>query len=403
MFNALILLENNQTINIIIMKKSLFNAKNLIAVAMIFSTGAVNAQWLTTGNAGTTTASYAGTTGATAFYLRTNGATAIPGQAILNEFGSFIVDGDNNTNIVKTKGSIAVGASNNLGAGAGSSLVSGWGNNLAAAGGANLIAGQDNVVLNNAGKSVALGWKNIIRNANQFAIGVGIDLTNFYSGGFGVDLAATGDRSFVIGSGTGGTKLTNSIPRSIMFGMSPTSTMLIVDQSVGVRTTTPTANFHTVGTVRHQGLPSGSGRALVVDNDGNVMVATSTITRQANSEIDYQGQIDELKNEIKELKELLKQNKMSVDLSSASNEPKLYQNAPNPGRGETTIKYYLPKDSKDASILIYNISGQLVKTIALREKGNGSINISGIQGGSYVYNLNVDGKNIDTKKMLIQD
>jgi hypothetical protein len=386
------------------MKKSLFNAKNLIATAMVFSTGMVNAQWLTTGNAGTTSASYAGTTGATAFYLRTNGAAAIPGQAILNEFGSFIVDGDNNTNIVKTKGSIAVGASNNLGANAGSSIVSGWGNNLAAGGGANLIAGQDNVVLNNAGKSVALGWKNVIRNANQFAIGVGIDLTNFYSGGFGIDLAATGDRSFVIGSGTGGTKLTNSIPRSIMFGMSPTSTMLIVDQSVGVRTNAPTANFHTVGTVRLQGLPSGSGRALVVDNDGNVMVATSIITRQANqNDADLQLQIDELKNEIKELKDLLKQNKMSVDLSSSSNDPKLYQNAPNPGRSETTIKYYLPDNSRTASIGIYNISGQLIKTIDLKEKGNGSINISGIQGGSYVYNLTVDGKNIDSKKMLIQN
>lgn len=282
-------------------------------------------------------------------------------------------------------------------------MVSGWGNNLAAAAGANLVSGQDNVVLNNASKSVALGWKNVIRNANQFAIGVGIDLGNFYSGGFGIDLAATGDRSFVIGSGTGGTKLTNSIPRSIMFGMSPTSTMLIVDQYVGVRTTAPTANFHSVGTVRLQGLPNGSGRALVVDNDGNVMVATSTITRQANNETDYQIQIDELKNEIKELKELLKQNKMSVDMSSEAQEAKLYQNAPNPGKGETIIKYYLPRDTKNASIEIYNASGQMMKTISLKEKGNGSINLSGMRGGSYVYSLIADGKITDSKKMLIQE
>ncbi|WP_375181508.1 T9SS type A sorting domain-containing protein [Chryseobacterium sp.] len=386
------------------MKKSLLHAKHLFAAAMIFSGGLVNAQqWLTTGNAGTTAGNYAGTTGATAFYLRTNGTAAVPGQAILNEFGSFIVDGDNNTNIVKSKGNIVAGAGNTIGAGSGSSLVSGWGNNLAAAAGANLVSGQDNVVLNNASKSVALGWKNVIRNANQFAIGVGIDLGNFYSGGFGIDLAATGDRSFVIGSGTGGTKLTNSIPRSIMFGMSPTSTMLIVDQYVGVRTTAPTANFHTVGTVRLQGLPNGSGRALVVDNDGNVMVATSTITRQENNETDYQIQIDELKNEIKELKELLKQNKMSVDMSSEAHEAKLYQNAPIPGKGETIIKYYLPKDTKNASIEIYNASGQVMKTISLKEKGNGSINLSGMRGGSYVYSLIADGKIADSKKMLIQE
>lgn len=387
------------------MKRSLFNAKNIIAAAMIFSGAVANAQqWQTTGNSGITIANYAGTTNATAFYLRTNGAAAVPGQAILNEVGSFLVESDNNTNASKAKGSIIAGSGNILGGNANSSLVGGWSNNLTNAGGANIVAGQSNTVTNLASKSVALGWNNVIKNSNQFAIGVGVELGDFYSGGFGVDIVATGNRSFVIGSGTHATsKLVNNVPKSIMFGMSNVSTVLITDQQVGVRTTAPTANFHTVGTVRHQGLPNGTGRALVVDNDGNVMVASSTITRQANSEPELQSQIDELKKEIKELKDVLHQNKINVDLSASSNEPKLYQNAPNPGKGETTIKYYIPNTTKDASIGIYNISGQLVKTIALREKGNGSINISGIQGGSYVYRLKVDGRNIDTKKMLIQE
>lgn len=388
------------------MKKSLFNAKNLIAATMIFSSGVINAQqWLTTGNAGISSSNYAGTVNAVPFYLRTNGSAAVPGQAILNEAGSFLVESDNNTNVAKPKGSLVVGAGNVLGGDANSSLVSGWSNNLANSGGANIVAGQSNTVTNLAGKSVALGWNNVIKNSNQFAIGVGVELSDFYSGGFGIDIVATGNRSFVFGSGVSASaKLVNNVPKSIMFGMSNTSTVLITDQQVGIRTTAPTANLHSVGTVRFQGLPNGSGRALVVDANGNVMVATSTITRQAGqNDTDLQGQIDELKNEIKELKDLLKQNKMSVDLSSTSNEPKLYQNAPNPGRGETTIKYFLPNTAKDASIGIYNISGQLVKTIALKDKGNGSINISGIQGGSYVYNLSVDGRNIDTKKMLIQD
>jgi len=386
------------------MKINVFSIKNIAVAAMIFSTSFLNAQqWLITGNSGTSNLNYVGTTGVAPLFLRVNGSTSNPGQASLTGSGSFVVDGANNSNTINSKGSLVAGLGHVLGTSAESSLVAGWENNLSASGGANLVVGQQNTVLNGAGKSVAIGWKNIIRNANQFAIGVGIDLANFYSGGFGIDLAATGDRSFVIGSGTGGVKLTNNVPRSIMFGMSPTSTMLIVDQSVGVRTNAPTANFHTVGTVRLQGLPNGTGRALVVDNDGNVMVATSIITRQANqNETDFQSQIDALKNEIKELKELLKQNKMSVDLSSNVDGPKLYQNAPNPVRGETVIKYFLPNNVKDASIAIYNISGQLVKTITLKEKGNGNITITGLQGGSYIYNLNVDGKNIDSKKMLIQ-
>lgn len=387
------------------MRKNLFTLKNIAVAAMIFSSGIANAQWSLTGNPATSSLNYLGTTSIVPLFLRTNGATSNPGQASLTSSGAFVVDGVNNSNTVNAKGSLVAGIGNVLGADVGSSLVVGWENNLSAAGGANIVAGQLNTVLNAAGKSVALGWANTIRASNQFALGVGIDLGTYYSGGFGVDLATTGDRSFVIGSGTSSAKLTNTIPRSIMLGMSGTSTMLVKDQFVGIRTTAPTANLHSVGTVRLQGLPNGSGRALVVDNDGNVMVATSTITRQANNQdpIELQSQIDELKKEVQELKDFLKQNKMNVDVSSTSNNAKLYQNAPNPAKKETTIKYYLPNDARDAAISVYNISGQLVKTISLKEKGNGNINLTGLQSGSYIYQMSMNGKNIDSKKMLIKD
>lgn len=388
------------------MKKSLCHVKSMIAAAMIFSTTAVNAQfWDVNGNFGINNSNYVGTIDSAPLYLRVNGGSANPGQALLNESGSFFVESSNNTNLAKAKGSIIAGLGNVLGSNANSSMVSGWQNDLSDAGGANIVAGQGNRIINQAGKSVALGWVNTIMDANQFAIGVGVELKSPYSAGLGIDLVATGNRSFVFGSGSGGgSKLTNNIPNSIMFGVSTTPTMLIKDQQVGIRTITPTANFHTVGTVRLQNLPNGSGRALVVDANGNVMIASSTITKTAGQEeAGLQDQIDVLKNEIRELKELLKQNKVSVDLSSGSDEAKLYQNAPNPARGETSIRYHLPKESGDASVSVYNISGQLVKTIALKEKGNGSISITGLQGGAYVYQMTVGGKNIDSKKMMVQD
>jgi hypothetical protein len=388
------------------MKKSLCTLKSVIAAVMLFSTASISAQqWDVNGNGGIGSSNYVGTIDSALLYLRTNGNSSNPGQAVLNDVGSFFVESSNNTNFSKAKGSIVAGSGNILGGNANSSLVGGWQNDLSNSGGANIVAGQSNIVTNNASKSVALGWNNTVRNANQFAIGVGVDLTDFYSGGFGIDIAATGNRSFVIGSGSHATaKLTNTVPKSIMFGMSNTSTMLVMDQQVGIRTTAPTANFHTVGTVRLQNLPNGSGKALVVDANGNVMVASSTITKMSDSEeAGLQDQIDVLKNEIKELKELLKQNTMNVDMGISSNEAKLYQNAPNPARGETEIKYYLPKESGDASISIYNLSGQLVKTIPMKEKGNGSIHITGLQGGSYLYQMSIGAKNIDSKKMLIRD
>ncbi|PIF46621.1 putative secreted protein (Por secretion system target) [Chryseobacterium sp. 52] len=391
------------------MKTSLLSMKNGLAAAMLLLTGMASAQqWQVTGNGGITPANYAGTVDPRAFYLRTNGASSNPGQAILNEAGSFIVDAVNNSNIAKVKGSIVNGISNVLGSQASSSLVSGWENDLSNGGGANIVGGQANVVLNNAGKSVALGWKNTIRNHNQFALGVGIDLKDVYSGGFGIDLAATGNRSFVIGAGTGSAKLTNNIPSSIMFGLSPTATMLIQDKSVGILTLSPTANFHTVGTVRHENLPTGSGNALVVDVNGNVMVSTTPLSRSAASDETIQqleDRIKNLENTVEELKQLLLNKGTSSSLTSSSDIAQLSQNVPNPTKNGTSISYYLPKDAKSASIEIYNISGQIVRTLPLRDKGNGTIAISSsdLPSGTYVYKMTTDGKVTGSKKMVIRD
>ncbi|HBV15906.1 Por secretion system C-terminal sorting domain-containing protein [Chryseobacterium carnipullorum] len=407
-FHTLVITKNHQ--NSKFMKTSLLSMKNGLTTAMVLLTGIASAQqWQVTGNAGITPANYAGTVDPRPFYLRTNGASSNPGQAILNEAGSFIVDAVNNSNVAKVKGSIVNGISNILGAQASSSLVSGWENDLSNGGGANIIGGQANVVLNNAGKSVALGWKNTIRNSNQFALGVGIDLKDVYSGGFGIDLAATGNRSFVIGSGTGGAKLTNNIPLSIMFGLSPTSTMLIKDKSVGILTLSPTANFHTVGTVRFENLPSGSGNALVVDASGNVMVSTTPLSRTATASDatvqQLEDRIKNLENTVEELKQLLLNKGTSTSLTSSSDIAQLSQNVPNPTQNGTSIGYYLPHNAKSASIEVYNISGQLVRTLPLRDKGNGSINVSSsdLPSGTYVYKMTTDGKVTGAKKMVIRD
>lgn len=391
------------------MKTSLLSMKNGLAAGMLLLTGIASAQqWQITGNPGITTANYAGTVDQRPFYLRTNGATANPGQAILNEVGSFIVDAVNNSNTAKVKGSIIVGASNVLGAQASSSIVSGWENDLSNGGGANIVSGQANAVLNGSSKSVALGWKNIIRNHNQFALGVGIDLRDVYSGGFGIDLAATGNRSFVIGAGNGSAKLTNNIPLSIMLGLSSTSTMLIKDKAVGILTLTPTANFHTVGTVRHENLPTGSGRALVVDPAGNVMVSNTPLNRTADSDDTIQqleDRIKNLENTVEELKNMLMNKGTSSAISSSSDIARISQNVPNPAKNETSISYYLPQNVKSASLEVYTISGQLVKSLPLREKGNGTIIISGsdLPAGNYVYKMTTDGKVTGSKKMLIRD
>jgi trimeric autotransporter adhesin len=79
----------------------------------------------------------------------------------------------------------------------------------------------------------------------------------------------------------------------------------------------------------------------------------------------------------------------------------LYQNAPNPFGAGTTIKYFVP-DNTDARIIFYDEFGDQLKIFTISEKGMGEIKIeaSNLSTGMYSYSLFVNGKLVDTKKMI---
>lgn len=88
---------------------------------------------------------------------------------------------------------------------------------------------------------------------------------------------------------------------------------------------------------------------------------------------------------------------------------KLFQNYPNPFNLETTIRYYLPVSSR-VSISIYNLKGQLVKTLLSREmksKGNHSVCWNGkdqhgktVSSGVYLCKLETE-RNQLVKKLVV--
>jgi len=84
--------------------------------------------------------------------------------------------------------------------------------------------------------------------------------------------------------------------------------------------------------------------------------------------------------------------------------PILYQNSPNPfGTGGTKINYYLPEGSPDAAIVFYDNYGNELKEVPLTQTGNGTLNINpdNLSNGIYSYSLLVEGKIVDTKKMIL--
>ncbi|MCC5913305.1 MAG: choice-of-anchor D domain-containing protein [Balneolaceae bacterium] len=82
---------------------------------------------------------------------------------------------------------------------------------------------------------------------------------------------------------------------------------------------------------------------------------------------------------------------------------RLEDNYPNPFNPSTTIPYVLPQTS-NVRLDLFNISGQLVRTIVNEQQGEGryelEINISDLSSGVYIYRLIVDDF-IDSKKMML--
>lgn len=81
----------------------------------------------------------------------------------------------------------------------------------------------------------------------------------------------------------------------------------------------------------------------------------------------------------------------------------LFQNNPNPFVNETQIKCYIPANVILSELYIYNMQGLQIKKIEISGKETQIINIQGsvLSPGMYMYSLIVDGKEIDTKKMIL--
>ncbi len=81
----------------------------------------------------------------------------------------------------------------------------------------------------------------------------------------------------------------------------------------------------------------------------------------------------------------------------------LFQNNPNPFSQQTSIQYFIPTNSQSASVVIFDLNGKLIKTISINNFGIGSVIINGneLNPGMFVYSLVVDGRIIDTKRMIL--
>lgn len=94
-------------------------------------------------------------------------------------------------------------------------------------------------------------------------------------------------------------------------------------------------------------------------------------------------------------------NEQSVNISEA----KLYQNNPNPFSVQTSIRFEIPENVQNTQLHICNMTGTLLKTITVNQRGTGNVTINANEfvAGMYLYSLVCDGKIVDTKQMMLTE
>ena len=128
---------------------------------------------------------------------------------------------------------------------------------------------------------------------------------------------------------------------------------------------------------------------------------------------EQQSQIEELKaqvfsqestNPVRNLRSVSDKDALSIS-SDVAVKNMLYQNVPNPFTSDTKIRYTLSEDVVNANLYIYNMQGTQIKNISGLSGGAGVITINGreLKAGMYIYTLIADGKEVDTKRMILTD
>lgn len=172
---------------------------------------------------------------------------------------------------------------------------------------------------------------------------------------------------------------------------------------LGINSLSPSANLHSVGTVRFENLPIDKTHFLLgVDDEGFVY-------KKIDSNSDLKKQIEDLINivreqqeEIRQLQDLLTnhliQNNDIMDYHS-----EIVSVSPNPSIDKMDVIINIAQETNDVGLVVNTISGLTLDKIIIRDRGRGlkkSISRKHYSSGTYILALVISGQIIDSKKIV---
>ncbi len=149
---------------------------------------------------------------------------------------------------------------------------------------------------------------------------------------------------------------------------------------------------------------------MYIDYIGMIPLLVNAIG-ELNAQIEEQNaQIEELRADNSELSQAVINaqspaigNNQSSQIADDFFRNALYQNNPNPFSTSTSIAMSLRSDVIQAVVYIFDMQGNMLRSIPVNDRGNVSVTIEGgdLNAGMYIYSLIADGKEIASKRMIL--
>lgn len=119
--------------------------------------------------------------------------------------------------------------------------------------------------------------------------------------------------------------------------------------------------------------------------------------------------VNNLSAKVKEQEEIIAELSQGSKKKSAMNtrfdDTLLQQNRPNPFNKSTVIECSISEDINEAALYIYDMQGKQLLQIPISARGNTSVTVEARQlgAGMYIYALIADGKEIDSRRMIVNN
>lgn len=149
---------------------------------------------------------------------------------------------------------------------------------------------------------------------------------------------------------------------------------------------------------------------MYIDYIGMIPLLVNAIGELNAQNEELMAQIDELKAEnTQQVQSVINAQQPTVDntpfsqIADGLTRNALHQNNPNPFTTSTSITMSLRGDVAQAVVYIFDMQGNMLRTIPVNDRGNVSVTIEGgeLNAGMYIYSLIADGKEVASKRMIL--